>query len=79
MNSKKTVIVGSGLSALMMARMIKKYRDPMASIVIIEKEKQIGGQYGSISYGEYGYFDIGMHIIYETCIPEIDNLFEDLF
>ena len=78
MNSKKTIIVGSGLSALMMARMIKKYRDPMADIVILEKEEQVGGQYGSINYGEYGYFDIGMHIIYETCIPEIDNLFEDL-
>lgn len=78
MNSKKTVIVGSGLSALMMARMIKKYRDPMADIVILEKEEQVGGQYGSINYGQYGYFDVGMHIIYETCIPEIDNLFEDL-
>lgn len=78
MNCKKTVIVGSGLSALMMARMIKKYRDTMADIVILEKEEQVGGQYGSINYGEYGYFDIGMHIIYETCIPEIDNLFEDL-
>ncbi len=78
MNSKKTVIVGSGLSALMMARMIKKYRDPMAEIVILEREDHVGGQYGSIDYGEYGYFDIGMHIIYETCIPEIDSLFEDL-
>ena len=78
MNCKKTVIVGSGLSALMMARMIKKYRDTMADIVILEKEEQVGGQYGSINYGEHGYFDIGMHIIYETCIPEIDDLFEDL-
>jgi protoporphyrinogen oxidase len=79
MNCKKTVIVGSGLSALMMARMIKKYRDPDANIVILEREDQVGGQYGSINYGEQGYFDIGMHIIYETCIPEIDSLFEDLF
>ncbi len=78
MNSKKTVIVGSGLSALMMARMIKKYRDPMAEIIILEREDHIGGQYGSIDYGVHGCFDIGMHIIYETCIPEIDSLFEDL-
>lgn len=76
--SKKTIIVGSGFSALMMARMIRQYRDPAAEIVIVEKEARVGGQYGSIDYGEWGHFDVGMHIIYETCIPEIDNLFEDL-
>lgn len=78
MNNKKTVIVGSGLSALLMARMIRKYRNPDAEIVIIEKEESIGGQYGSIQYGEHGCFDIGMHIIYETCVPEIDALIADI-
>ncbi len=78
MNRQKTIIAGSGLSALMMARMIKLYRDPDAEIVIIEKEETIGGQYGSFNYGDNGYFDIGMHIYYESCIPEIDSLFTDL-
>lgn len=77
-NSTHTVIVGSGLSALMLARMIKLYRDPEASIIIIEREKIIGGQYGSYDYGQYGLFDIGMHIYYESTIPEIDRLFTDL-
>lgn len=78
MTNKKTVIAGSGLSALLMARMIKKYRNPDAEIVIIEKEERVGGQYGSIDYGEYGCFDVGMHIIYETCIPQIDELIAEI-
>ncbi len=74
MDTKKTVIVGSGLSALLMARMIKLYRNPEADIVIVEKEPNIGGQFGSFNYGKYGYFDMGMHIYYESSIPEIDEL-----
>lgn len=66
------------MSALLMARMIRKYRNPDAEIVIIEKEDRIGGQYGSIDYGENGFFDVGMHIIYETCIPQIDELIADI-
>jgi protoporphyrinogen oxidase len=77
-NGKKTVIVGSGLSALMLARMIQLYRDPDASIVIVERDEVIGGQYGGFDYGPNGYFDIGMHIYYESNIPEIDSLFTDL-
>jgi len=73
-----TIIAGSGLSALLLARMIKKYRDPNADIVIVEREDVIGGQYGSFNYGANGYFDIGMHIYYESMIPEIDDLFTDL-
>lgn len=78
MNFKKTVIVGSGLSALLMARMIKQYRNPGADIIIIEKDENIGGQFGSFKYDEHGCFDIGMHIYYETCVPEIDSLYTDL-
>ncbi len=78
MPKKPIVIIGSGLSGLMLARMVKLYRDPEAEIIIVEKDGTIGGQYGSFNYGEYGYFDIGMHIYYESCIPEIDNLFTDL-
>lgn len=78
MTKQKTIIAGSGLSALMMARMIKLYRDPAAEIIIIERDENIGGQFGSFNYGPNGYFDIGMHIYYESCIPEIDKLFTDL-
>ena len=75
MSKPSTVIVGSGLSALMLARMIKAYRDPEANIVIVEKDAVVGGQFGSVDYGEHGHFDYGMHIYYESCIPEIDKLF----
>lgn len=78
MSSKNIVISGSGVSALMLARMIKKYKDSGASITIIERDEKIGGQFGSVSYGEHGYFDYGMHIYYECCIPEIDTLFTSL-
>lgn len=66
------------MSALMLARMIKKYKEPKANITIIERDDKIGGQFGSVSYGEHGYFDYGMHIYYESCIPEIDTLFTSL-
>lgn len=60
---------------MIMAQMIKKYRDPDAEIVIVEKAPVIGGQYTSFNYGENGFFDIGMHLFYESTIPEIDELF----
>jgi protoporphyrinogen oxidase len=72
------VISGSGMSALMLARMIKKYRDTGAAITIVERDAVIGGQFGSINYGEHGYFDYGMHIYYESCVPEIDELFTSI-
>jgi len=75
---KNTIIVGSGLSALMLARMIKKYKDTGSKIYVIEREASVGGQFGSINYGQRGYFDYGMHIYYESCVPEIDTLFTSL-
>jgi len=78
MSKKNNVIIGSGLSALMVARMIKKYKNPEAKITIIEREAKIGGQFGSVDYGKHGHFDYGMHIYYESCIPEIDTLFTSL-
>jgi protoporphyrinogen oxidase len=78
MTKPPIVVIGSGLSGLMLARMIKLYRDPEAEIIIVERDETIGGQYGSFNYHENGYFDIGMHIYYESCIPEIDKLFTEL-
>lgn len=72
---KKNIIVGGGLASLMIAKMIKKYKDANAEIVIVEKEATIGGQFGSTNYGKNGYFDFGMHIYYDSCVPEIDSLF----
>ena len=79
MNKKPvTIISGSGLSALMLAKMIKKYKNPNANIIIVECENEIGGQFGSRNYGKHGCFDYGMHIYYESSIAEIDTLFTSI-
>jgi protoporphyrinogen oxidase len=78
-NTKPIVISGSGLSALMVARMVRNCINDKTPILIVEQESKIGGQFGSFDYGEYGLFDYGMHIYYESCVPEIDALFEDIF
>ena len=73
MNSN-IVISGSGLSSLLTAKLLLK-RFPNTSIHLIEKENVIGGQFGSVNYGNNQVFDYGMHIYYESCISEIDELF----
>jgi protoporphyrinogen oxidase len=78
MSDSKIIVAGGGLSGLMLARMIKLYRNPDAEIIVVEKEENIGGQYGSVYYDGYGYFDIGMHIYYEASIPEIDKVFTSI-
>lgn len=70
----KIIIVGSGLSGLIIAKTIKKFVNKNAEIHILEREKSIGGQFSSINYGEKGYFDFGMHIYYDSCVPEIDDM-----
>ncbi len=79
MNTEKiNIIVGGGLSSLMIAKMIRKYKYPNAEITIVERENNIGGQFNSTSYGENGYFDFGMHIYYDSCINEVDSLLIDV-
>ncbi|SRR5258706_9337228 len=78
MAKSNILIVGSGVSALMLARMIRRYKNPDALITIIEREDKIGGQFGSVDYGTHGVFDYGMHIYYESCVPEIDSLFTSI-
>jgi protoporphyrinogen oxidase len=73
MNSN-IVISGGGLSSLIIAKLLLK-RFPESNIHLIEKENVIGGQFGSINYGNNQIFDFGMHIYYESCIEEIDELF----
>ena len=77
--TKPIVIVGSGLSALMLARMVRTCLKEDTPILFIEQESTIGGQFRSFNYGRNRIFDYGMHIYYESCIPEIDRLFTDIF
>jgi protoporphyrinogen oxidase len=75
---KNIVITGSGLSALLLARAIREYRNKRDPIHIVERDATVGGQFGSIDYGDKGLFDYGMHIYYENCRPEIDSLFTSI-
>ena len=59
--------------------MVRNCINDETPILIVEQESKIGGQFGSFDYGEYGLFDYGMHIYYESCVPEIDALFKDIF
>lgn len=80
MSQEKFVIIGGGIAGLMIARFIRARRDAHAEIVVVERESHFGGQYSCIDYGdEGGRFDHGMHVFYETCIPEADRLFTSIF
>ena len=59
----------------MIARMVRSCLKQDNPILIIEQESAIGGQFRSFDYGKNRIFDYGMHIYYESCIPEIDRLF----
>ncbi len=69
------IIVGGGFPSLLMAKSlaIKK----AGNIRIVEIGPEVGGQFRSFEYPE-GLFDQGMHIYYDTCDPQIDNLVYDI-
>ncbi len=70
---KHHLIVGGGLSSLMLATKLK-LDDSSCKVTVVERESELGGMYRSFDYSEFGYFDHGMHIFYETCIKEIDEI-----
>ena len=71
------LIVGGGLHGMIIAyAMIMK--NPKVKITLIEKTLALGGLYNSINIDNQGYFDNGMHIYYETGVPEFDSVFWDL-
>jgi protoporphyrinogen oxidase len=79
MSEKPIIISGSGLSSLILARMVRTLLKESAPILIVEQAEEIGGQFRSFNYGQHGVFDHGMHIYYECCIPHVDTLFTGIF
>lgn len=71
---RKIVIAGAGVTGLMMALRIKQL-DPNAEIIIFDKADRPGGMYQSIEYPNGRIFDYGMHLIYESCNPVVDDLY----
>ncbi len=74
-NQESIVINGGGLTSLLLAMKLSKLG---YKVHIVEKSPSIGGMYNSKTYENSIVFDIGMHIYYETCDPEIDDLFYSL-
>ncbi len=70
------IVVGGGLPSLILAQYIAN-DDPDASILIVEKECAVGGQYSSANHEQYGYLDYGMHVYYDTCVATLDKIMED--
>lgn len=68
------IIVGSGITGLMCARILLEKKVPGSNILLIEKSSTIGGLLSSIHYPGIGYFDFGIHTFYDTDIPELSAL-----
>jgi protoporphyrinogen oxidase len=71
------VIAGGGLTGLMCALKLRQLY-PDRRIVIFDKSAQIGGMYSSLFSMEGAEFDHGMHLIYESCNPEVDDLYREV-
>jgi protoporphyrinogen oxidase len=76
-DKKCILIVGAGLTGLMIALRLRKLY-PNIRIVVTEKSHRLGGMYQSFKYDDSVIFDYGMHIIYESCNPIIDNLYREI-
>lgn len=70
--SKMIIIVGGGLTGLVTALQVLKLR-PQAKIVVLERDRELGGLYNSRAFGEAGLFDFGMHVLYESGDKSIDD------
>jgi protoporphyrinogen oxidase len=69
----KVLFAGSSLPSLILSKFLKNSNSEI-EIDVIDRSSNHGGQYTSYRYGEkIGKFDQGIHIIYTTGIPEIDQ------
>jgi protoporphyrinogen oxidase len=73
-SEKKVVIAGAGMTGMMCALKLTE-KIPGSRIVIFDKAPLTGGMYNSVVQGDGKIFDHGMHVIYESCNPEVDELY----
>jgi glycine/D-amino acid oxidase-like deaminating enzyme len=71
------VIVGGGIAGLLAAVLVRE-RDASRPTILVEQRHVLGGLLGKIDAGVFGTFDLGMHTMTETGIPELDRLFWSL-
>jgi protoporphyrinogen oxidase len=76
-DSKNIVIAGAGIPGLMIALRLVNTK-PDSRIVVFDRAAEVGGVYATINYANGRVFDHGMHIIYESCCPEVDDLYLEI-
>lgn len=77
MKKNSILIIGAGITGLMLAWFFKK-KFPKKNISIIDSSNMVGGKYTSFDYGKNKIFDFGMHIFYETCDKKIDSIYTEI-
>ena len=77
MNEEAYIIAGAGLTGLMAALILSK-KKLKKKIIIFEKTSSLGGKNQSIIYPNNEIFDFGMHLIYESCNSNVDNLYKEI-
>jgi protoporphyrinogen oxidase len=71
------VIAGAGLTGLMSALRLSKLH-PQKKIILFDRSSTPGGMYGTLEYERKWRFDYGMHLIYESCNPKVDELYREV-
>jgi protoporphyrinogen oxidase len=71
------VVAGAGITGLMIALQLTKTH-PGSRISVFDRAAEVGGMYASVKYPNGQVFDHGMHVIYESCTPAIDDLYREV-
>jgi protoporphyrinogen oxidase len=70
--SDRVVIVGGGIAGLLAAALIKRLHS-RAEIVVLEQSGELGGLLRRVDGGRFGSFDLGMHTLSDTGVPDLDD------
>ena len=71
------MIVGGGLSGLFSALLVSEL-DPSLQLHVVEKDAALGGGHGSFFDPVGGCFDHGMHLMFDSLVPEVDRYFSEI-